>query len=179
MSGAGHGDALPPNAAGCGFERGEKSENCFGVTSAVGAGGERGVVTGFFGEFREAAVEPPTERAEPKNRAMQKRKTFGESVAAGDVRNFVRENGVEFGRFPFAPGGGKQNRGIFGAKGDRDREELRFGEARVVRSCAERAKICRRASACGSSIASELRSKRRPKLMPKSKRARKKIATVA
>ena len=60
LPGAGHGDALPPNAAGRGFERGEKSENCLGVTCAVGAGGERGVVTGFFGEFCEAAIEPPS-----------------------------------------------------------------------------------------------------------------------
>lgn len=130
LSGAGHGDALPPNAAWRRFERGKKAENRLGVTRTVCAGGERGVVTGLFSEFREAAIEPPTEGAEPKNRAMQKRKAFGERVAAGDMRNFVRENGVELGRFPFAPSGGKQNRGIFYAEGDRDRQEFRFGEAR-------------------------------------------------
>ncbi len=81
------------------------------------------------------AREPPTERAEPENRAMQQRQALGERVAAGDVRNFVREDGVEFRGFPIAPAGGKQNRGAAHAECYWHGEQLRFSQAR--RRCAQ------------------------------------------
>ena len=50
------------------------------------------------------AVEPPGERAEPEDGAMQKRQALGERVVTGYVRDFVGEDGVELGVIPFAPG---------------------------------------------------------------------------
>src|SRR5580700_8647080 len=107
---ASHGDALPPDAPRRGFES--------------------GIVTGVFGEVGETAIEPPAEWAEPEDCAVQQREALGECVAASDVRNFMREDRVEFCWFPFAPRGGQQDGGMPYAEGHWDREEFRFGEAR-------------------------------------------------
>ena len=80
LSGASHGDALPPDAPRRGFERGKETKNCFGVTGAVSARGESGIVTGFFGEFGETAIEPPAKWAEPEDCAVQQREALGGEV---------------------------------------------------------------------------------------------------
>ena len=88
-------------------------------------------------------VEPPGERAEPENCAMQQRKALGESVAAGDVGDFVGDDGVELGVVPFAPGGGQQNGGAQRAHGDRNGNQFGFGGLRDRRPCPRRGRARR------------------------------------
>ena len=141
----GHRNALPPDSSRGGVQSFEESQQNPGVMLAVGAAGQSGFVAGLFGEAGEVAVEPPRERAEPEEGAMQKGKTLGEGVAAGDVRNFVRHDGVELGIVPFAPGGGQQNGAASRADGERHDGQFGFGGLR------NRGKApCR--SACGESV---------------------------
>ena len=71
-----------------------------GVVVAVGPARQGGFVTGLFGQVGEVAVEKPGERAEPEDGAMQKRQALGERVAAENVGEFMREDGVELGGVP-------------------------------------------------------------------------------
>ncbi len=73
------------------------------------------------------AVEPPGERAEPEDGAMQKRETLSERVVTRDVRDFVSEDGVELGVVPFTPVGGQKNSGAQHAHGERDGNEFGLG----------------------------------------------------
>ena len=94
---------------------------------AVRAARQGGFVAGFLGEIGEVAVKPPGERAEPEDRAVKQGKTLSEGVAAGNVRNFVRYDGVELRVFPLAPGGGQQNGGAQRAHRDRHGNHFGFG----------------------------------------------------
>ena len=142
--GLGHGDALPPDASGGGLKGGEKSEQGAGVVGAAGAGGERGLVTRGFGEVREMAVEPPRQRTEPEDGAMDQSNALRESVAARDMREFVGEDGIKLGVVPLAPSrrqknGGAQSadrewhRNMFGFEKRRSRAEIRRMSAAVER----------------------------------------------
>jgi hypothetical protein len=104
-----HGDALPPHSSRGGVQGLEEFEQYFGVMFAVGSAGQGSFVAGLFCEIGEVAVKPPGERAEPEDGAVQQGKTLSEGVAAGNVRDFVGDNGVELSVVPLAPGGGQQN----------------------------------------------------------------------
>jgi hypothetical protein len=130
LTGLGHRNALPPDPSACGVQGFEEPEQNSGVMFAVGAAGQGCFVAGLLGEVGEAAVEPPGERAEPENRAMQKRQALSESVAAGEVRYLVRDDGVELGIVSLGPVGGQQNHGAQSAHGDRHGNQFGFGNLR-------------------------------------------------
>src|SRR5271167_585091 len=98
---------MPIHAPRSFLKSGEKSEERFGIPRSIGSGSERGFVAGFLGHIGKAAMQPPTERAEPEDGAVQERKALGKRVAANDVREFVGDHGVKRGRVPFAPFGRK------------------------------------------------------------------------
>ena len=57
------------------------------------------------------SIEPPGERVEPEQGAMQKGKALGKSVATGYVRDLVSDDSVELVVVPFPPTGGEKNCG--------------------------------------------------------------------
>ena len=61
---------------------------------------------------------------------MQQRKTLSEGIAAGNVRQFVSDDGVKLRIFPLAPGGGQDNGGTQRTHGDRHGNQLGFGSLR-------------------------------------------------
>src|ERR1700686_3296551 len=76
------------------------------------------------------ASKPPGERAEPEDGAVQQGKALSEGVAAGNVRDFVSDNGVELGVVPLAPGGGQQNGGAQRTHRNRNGNQFGFGGLR-------------------------------------------------
>jgi len=72
-------------------------------------------------------VEPPGERAEPEDGAMQKGEMLGEGIAADDMRDFVDDDRVEFGVVPLAPVRGEQDHGTQGAQGYGHENQFGFG----------------------------------------------------
>ena len=73
----GHRNALPPDASGCGVQRFEESQQGSGVIVAVGASRQGGFIAGLLCQVGEMTVEPPGERAEPEDGAMQQRQPQG------------------------------------------------------------------------------------------------------
>ncbi len=76
-------------------------------------------------------IEPPSKRTEPEDCAMYQRKTLRKSISPCNVRDLVRDDGVELRIIPIAPGGGKQNRRPHYAHREWHRDE--FGFERVWR----------------------------------------------
>src|SRR5579864_2015098 len=76
------------------------------------------------------AVEPPRERAEPEDRAMQQGKTLRQSVTARNMRHLVCNYRVKLRVVPLPPGSGQQNRGAKCAHRNWDRNQLGFSNSR-------------------------------------------------
>jgi hypothetical protein len=80
----------------------------------------------LFGKIREMSVEPPRERTEPEDRTIHQRKTLRKSISSCDVRDLVRDNGVELLIVPTPPLAGKKNRGMDNAYRERHSDEFGF-----------------------------------------------------
>ena len=82
-------------------------------------------------------VQPPGERVEPEDRAVQQSNTLRERIQPSNMRKFVGEDGAEFIIVPSAPIGRKQNRRSPRSYGYRDGNPLRFPKPRADREGAE------------------------------------------
>jgi hypothetical protein len=94
---------LPPNAPRGGLERSKKVEKSFGIAPAVGAARQCGLITHLLGEFTQAVMEPPAQRAEPENHAINQGELLGECVTPGHMREFMNHDSVERVVIPLAP----------------------------------------------------------------------------
>ena len=126
LSRFGHRDTGPPHTFWRRFKLRKKAEQRFGVARAIGAARQRGLVACLLREVRQIAFEPPRQRAEPEDRAVNQRQALPEGVVPLDVRKLVSQYGCEFLVVPFVPTGGEQNHRFAHAHHQRHQKHLGF-----------------------------------------------------
>ncbi len=73
-------------------------------------------------------IEPPGERAEPEDGAVEKGKALSKSVAPRHVRHLVGDDGIELRVVPFLPANWQQDRRAERAHRDWHGDEFGFGQ---------------------------------------------------
>src|SRR5579862_4440976 len=102
-----HGNSLPPYASGSSLQSLKEFDESFGVVVPVRATRQSGFIAGLFCQRGQAAIKPPRQRAEPENRAMQKRNELHKSITTRDMGKFMCNHGVELRVVPLAPSEGE------------------------------------------------------------------------
>src|ERR1700751_1507143 len=93
------------------------------------------------------AVQPPCERVEPENRAIQHWAALCHRITTFNMRQFVGKHGIEFFAFPLSPVGGEQDCCLKSAHSQWDIDAFRSCQPWKVMS-RERSELrhCRRVS---------------------------------
>ena len=107
-------------------------EQHFGVAPRLAHLARGRLVAGVLRGHRQRALQPPGERMEPEDRAVDMREERHERIAACDVGVLVREDGGELVRRPFAPRDGEQDARRHDAGGHRRGDRRRFEDGRPV-----------------------------------------------
>ena len=77
---------------------------------------QRGIVAQVFTKFRQALVEPPTERMEPIQRFVESRGDTNQVITALDMRQLMRQHEIEFIRGPVSPSRWQKDSRVFPAE---------------------------------------------------------------
>ena len=124
-----HGYPLPFRALRHRIQILEKSQQNFRILRRLRAGRERRLIARFFRKFRQAVAQPPGQRTEPKNRAMQQRHPFRQRIPPRDVRNLMHHYRVQGIGVPAAPIRRKQHHRIQHAARERNSQPLRLRQS--------------------------------------------------